>query len=719
MKWYRLTLSCLILVGIAGFIGLSGCSDDNQIKPVVENEFVGTATCVQCHEAIGAEVANSGHPHKLNPVIDGKRPQDHLLTLPDNPPNGLAWSDIAYVLGGFGWKVRFITGEEGNYQVVTGDAVQWNIPTKEWVGYHAGEEKPYDYSCFQCHTTGPDEATNTFNEPGVRCEACHGKGNLHAVDAAANPGNPDLSLIKVDPRAEMCGGCHNRGGIDVQAPVSGGFIRHHEQFNEMKSGGHQGLLCVQCHDEHVGIRKGQVGGIATQCESCHAGHDTIHPTHNGAPDCVDCHMPFASKSAVAFTPYKGDLRSHVFNIHVGPETKDAMWDTDGTLKRDYGVTLDFVCYQCHQDENGVGGDERPLTMEELSNYALRIHPGSDTNMYVGSATCGACHMEKLQDLRASGHPHKLNAVVGGQRPTDPLLTLPDNPPNGLAWSDIAYVLGGFGWKVRFIVGEEGNYQVVTGDAVQWNLPTGEWVAYHPGEEKPYNYDCFKCHTTGPDPETDTFHEPGVTCEACHGMGGKHVASRNPMDINVDTSGELCGNCHNRGGLDAPAPASGGFVRHHEQWNEMASAGHQNLDCILCHDPHVGIRKGQTGGIQRDCADCHYGYPDAIHAGEGVTLECESCHMPYAAKSAVAFTPYKADVRSHMFKLHVGPEGKDSMFENGALKVGYGATLDFACYSCHQDENGVGGDASQLTMEQLAAAAADAHAGGMKGLRASR
>ena len=112
----------------------------------------------------------SGHPHKLNPVVDGQRPTDPLLTMPDSPPNGLGWNDIAFVLGGFGWKVRFITGEEGEYQVVTGTAVQWNIPTEEWVAYHDGEDVAYNYGCFVCHTTGPDEISDTFREPGVRCE---------------------------------------------------------------------------------------------------------------------------------------------------------------------------------------------------------------------------------------------------------------------------------------------------------------------------------------------------------------------------------------------------------------------------------------------------------------------------------------------------------------------------------------------------------------------
>jgi hypothetical protein len=41
--------------------------------------------------------------------------------------------------------------------------------------------------------------------------------------------------------------------------------------------------------------------------------------------------------------------------------------------------------------------------------------------------------------------------------------------------------------------------------------------------------------------------------------------------------------------------------------------------------------------------------------------------------------------------------------------GHGAiTLDFACYGCHKDEDGVGGNGSMKTMQQLADKAATMH-----------
>jgi hypothetical protein len=713
--------SALAVLGLVGLL-FGGCSEEKKTEPVLEKSYVGSATCISCHEDEGNAVKASGHAHKLNRVEEGEKPEDHLLTLPESPPEGYSWSDIAYVLGGFGWKVRFIVGEQGHYRVLTGDAVQWNIPTQEWVAYDPDiQNKPYNYGCFKCHTTGPnegdpaDESDDTWAEENIMCEACHGPGSQHAMDAAANRDNPDLTLISVDARAEACGQCHNRGGLDVPPPAKGGWIRHHEQYNELQMGPHGGVLdCTDCHNPHVGVRKGQFGGIVKECQDCHSDHATV--VHPEELECEACHMPYASKSAVAFNKYKADVRTHIFKIHVGTEGKEAMFQNDGSeVKPDFGVTLDVVCYQCHKDPDGVGGDAPTLSMEELAAYAEQIHPDGQPE-YAGSATCGACHSEQYEEVKASGHAHKLNKVVDGQPPSDPLLTLPDSPPEGYSWSDIAYVLGGFGWKVRFIVGEQGNYRVLTGDAVQWNIPTQEWVPYDPDiEVKPYNYGCFRCHTTGPDEgdpgddSDDTWAEENIMCEACHGPGREHAQSRDPNDIQVDDSALLCGGCHYRGAPEDPAPARGGFIRHHEQYNEMRSAGHQNLNCVDCHDAHEGVRGEHQHGIKRECESCHAGYADGIHEDEeGGPDECDVCHMPFAAKSAVAFNSYKADVRSHVFKIHVGPEGKDSMFENDALKVDYGVTLDFVCYQCHKDPQGEGGDAPQMTLDELAAAAENVH-----------
>ena len=73
-------------------------------------------------------------------------------------------------------------------------------------------------------------------------------------------------------------------------------------------------------------------------------------------------------------------------------------------------------------------------------------------------------------------------------------------------------------------------------------------------------ECLRCHVTGYDPETKTFHpnmakEDGVQCESCHGRGTKHLAygkkmlgkdpaeSDLPKDI-LRPDSTTCVTCHN-------------------------------------------------------------------------------------------------------------------------------------------------------------------------------
>jgi hypothetical protein len=85
-------------------------------------------------------------------------------------------------------------------------------------------------------------------------------------------------------------------------------------------------------------------------------------------------MPHSAKSAVAVNAYMGDIRSHIFGIDTdATKTKADMFSEDGTLEILGATTLDFACYSCHKDADGVGGDFSMKTMAELSAKAVGIH----------------------------------------------------------------------------------------------------------------------------------------------------------------------------------------------------------------------------------------------------------------------------------------------------------------------------------------------------------
>ncbi|NIN36716.1 MAG: hypothetical protein GTO60_17120, partial [Gammaproteobacteria bacterium] len=85
----------------------------------------------------------------------------------------------------------------------------------------------------------------------------------------------------------------------------------------------------------------------------------------------------------------------------------------------------------------------------------------------------------------------------------------------------------------------------------------------------------------------TWAEPGVRCEACHGPGSLHAKEPLGVKLLVDRDDEQCGKCHRRGSVEA-VNASGGFIRHHEQYEELFQSKHVIIKCITCHDPHIGV-----------------------------------------------------------------------------------------------------------------------------------
>jgi hypothetical protein len=377
---------------------------------------------------------------------------------------------------------------------------------------------------------------------------------------------------------------------------------------------------------------------------------------------------------------------------------------------------------------------------------------------VTGRTCGDCHTDHEQWVyEESGHPYKLNKVEGGVAPTypnGPGVPEPpqDSTPANLTWNDVTYVIGGYGWKARFlgtdgfIIGTGFGDPPTGGGNNQYNFvydpPT--WTDYHEDDLTPKPYDCGRCHTTGwvqdEDAETDgdltdnqdglpgiygTFEETGITCEQCHGGGGvDHVSTQLAADITIDTSSELCGSCHNRGlDPDTNIPASGAlpgtFIRHHEQFNEWRNSGHgdgvgDDVSCNTCHDPHIGTRYGfaEMGGIIATCESCHTEITSNAHFDVG--FECQTCHMAQATKSAVPDPNnllYVGDVKTHIFSINSAAVGKEVFFNDDQSAVRSptdGVTLDFVCYQCHQDGSGGGGSASVKTLAELSARATGIH-----------
>ncbi len=345
--------------------------------------YAGDQACSGCHANWPAPdffggYARSGHPFKLFHAAGDVPPLDTWphTALPPLPVVGgvqLVWSDIEYVIGNYNWKARFVDHDGFIYTGNADETTQWNLATQDWVPYHAGEvDKPYN--CGRCHTTGYDPTGNqlglpgligTWEQEGVRCEACHGP----ASDHVAHP------MDMLPPGGKDCAECHYRDS-QFRMPWKGGFTRHHQQAEDFEHSPHRVMLeCNTCHNPHRSTVYDD-GGVITACTDCHAGNSM-----NGFYvvdemeflDCIDCHMPHMGKNAVAVNQYKGDIRAHLFRINASPLfAVDNVYEDGGSLywNQENGhssLTLDYACLGCHIEMN------EPLTMVEAAQYAVRIH----------------------------------------------------------------------------------------------------------------------------------------------------------------------------------------------------------------------------------------------------------------------------------------------------------------------------------------------------------
>jgi hypothetical protein len=304
--------------------------------------------------------------------------------------------------------------------------------------------------------------------------------------------------------------------------------------------------------------------------------------------------------------------------------------------------------------------------------------------YQGSEYCIDCHASKYNDWSASGHPYIMMKAEDARNRPIPL-------PAGKKWSDISYVIGGYGPKSLYL---DNNGYIITSPGNQYNYHTGQFTGYHVGEAN-LAYDCAACHTTnymmsgnqdGLPGILGTFDAAGVQCEQCHGNGMT-------MDADTPKTAAFCGTCHTSGESSAVIPAMDGFIMSNGQYNELLAGPHASMDCVSCHNPH----KSAEFGIIRECETCHANKVASYtaHSMSDYGVECKDCHMPNATLSGQAQGTFEGDRKTHLFYINTDdqanmftPDGSavslDFAVPGKPEKVNKGAvTLDYACKRCHE------------------------------------
>ncbi len=392
--------------------------------------------------------------------------------------------------------------------------------------------------------------------------------------------------------------------------------------------------------------------------------------------------------------------------------------------------------------------------------------------YAGTESCGSCHAREAADWQGSHHDQSMmhaskDTVVGdfnNQELTVHGVTSrffmrdgkyfinTDGPDGTLQDYEVAYTFGVEPLQQYLVEFPDGRVQAL---ALAWDDRPAQaggqrWYHLFPDEplqggdemhwtgiQQNWNFMCADCHSTNLrknyDAATDkfatTWSEINVSCEACHGPGGKHLAwaAKTPelqagdttrgltiifddrqgvsWPINLDTGIaerqggpigrkeiESCAACHSRRELLAEGRESDPtFLNHHRPamltqglyhadgqiqdevfvWgsytqSKMHMAG---VTCSDCHNPHSLELRAPDDMV---CAQCHLPSKFASedhhgHPNDSAGANCLDCHMPAQTYMGVD------DRRDHSMRI---PR------PDIALKIG----APDACSQCHAEIN---------------------------------
>jgi hypothetical protein len=308
--------------------------------------------------------------------------------------------------------------------------------------------------------------------------------------------------------------------------------------------------------------------------------------------------------------------------------------------------------------------------------------------YAGSDTCAQCHPEVYAQWRLTSHARMLIDAV-----RDPFAILATDFGDDIPFEkeDVLYTVGCH-WVQKYLTRIDGVLYVLP---KYWNVGKRKWEPYSiwNWREQPYNVHCDGCHAVGFDPETESFFEPGVGCESCHGPGQKHVDTGgrlseivNPANLSPDRAMMVCMACHTDGMDKATEtyPFAVGYVPGEDiddylttffmpkpnskrwYWGSVNFLERKRMfrffqskffsttrACEVC-----GFDRGATAPVERlmspseYCGTCHKFRNENFlqHSGHRpVKVECRDCHVPTMAEPGKRYS-----IHDHKFDFSQPP-----------------------------------------------------------------
>ncbi|WP_420412196.1 multiheme c-type cytochrome [Roseibium sp.] len=402
-------------------------------------DYVGSETCIGCHEAEAAAWQKSHHAKAwMEPsevTVDGDFDDAEFThkgrTTKFFQEDGTYFiettdiSDAPKVLkvvgvgGIYPLQQYLIETEPGRMQSLD---VAWDQKKKTWYHIYEDQElkpedgfhwsrsyKNWNGRCAECHATGFEknydirdrQYHSTQVEVGVGCEACHGPGDAHVAWANGGtaksespfPGMTETGLLvgfskdSAETEIQQCAGCHSRREpYEDGNPLPG--TPYHDAYRLALL--RQGLYHAdgQILDEvyvYGSFLQSKMYQKGVRCSNCHDVHSGTLKAEGNAI-CTQCHSLAGNADFPTLALKDYDNPTHHFHAQ----------DTDGAQ-----------CVSCHMiDRTYMGIDDR-------RDHSYRI-PRPDLSARIGTPNaCTDCHEDqtaewavKEMEVRFPDSPHR-------------------------------------------------------------------------------------------------------------------------------------------------------------------------------------------------------------------------------------------------------------------------------------------------------------------------
>ena len=400
LKW--ILMLCILVV-------FSVSCTKKQSSQSTENEYVGSGSCIECHEKFYELWSTSHHGKAMQPMnagfiktenlpvseefaLEGKTYKitfgDSTMTMIEKDGENIVNYDVVWVLGGINVYYFLTPLGKGKLQTIP---LAYNLNTKKWYNNpqsalrHFTEglvdqalpwkDRMYNFntSCYSCHVsqleTNFDLATDSYqsswNEAGINCETCHGPSGEHVrifKNAKKGEVQKELGLISTntftpDQNNWSCAPCHAK-----MRPITTGYIPGERFFDNYD------LTILNNADFYpdgrdLGENYTYTGWMMNECNS------------NGQMHCVMCHTSSGRDR------FKNNPNDACKSCHA--ERVANVVEHSGHKEGSAGA----VCINCHMPKSMFGNMNR-------SDHSFRPPMPEATIKFGSPNACNMCHTDK-------------------------------------------------------------------------------------------------------------------------------------------------------------------------------------------------------------------------------------------------------------------------------------------------------------------------------------